>query len=139
MTSRTNLIQKRDVSFHQPRLKHKLKIAFIGIVLLMILITFYIQVSPRDEQEEPQTRHVLFWTVFFNDHSWTTGPTSEAGEELLKSVNCPVTNCLFTHNKTLLDSITLFDAIIFHGPEYRTTALPTVRSPHQLYVFSSLE
>jgi hypothetical protein len=89
--------------------------------------------------EKNVTKYVLFWTRFFNNPDWYTGK-EDAGEEVLKSVQCPVTNCFFTHNKDLLDKdITKFDAIAFHGPEYRTTPLPYVRSPHQLYIFVSLE
>ncbi|KAG5676245.1 hypothetical protein PVAND_006094 [Polypedilum vanderplanki] len=85
------------------------------------------------------TKNILFWTRFFNNTDWYTGE-EEAGEEVLKSVQCPVTNCFFTHNKELLDGdITKFDAIAFHGPEFRTKPLPTVRSPDQLYIFVSLE
>lgn len=85
------------------------------------------------------TKNILFWTRFFNNPDWITGKQDEAGEEILKSVQCPVTNCFFTHNKSHLSDITEFDAIAFHGPEVRRAPLPTVRSPHQMYIFVSLE
>lgn len=91
-----------------------------------------------EENYQNVTKNVLFWTKFFNNPDWYTGK-DDAGEEVLKSVNCPVTNCFFTHNKKLLKDITQFDAIAFHGPEYRRDPLPTIRSPHQLYIFVSLE
>lgn len=84
------------------------------------------------------TKNILFWTRFFNNPDWYTGK-DEAGEEILKSVQCPVTNCFFTHNKELLGDIRKFDAIAFHGPEFRRVPLPNVRSPEQLYIFVSLE
>lgn len=84
------------------------------------------------------TKNILFWTRFFNNPDWYTGK-DEAGEEILKSVQCPVTNCFFTHNKELLGDIRKFDAIAFHGPEFRRAPLPDVRSPEQFYIFVSLE
>lgn len=88
--------------------------------------------------ESNVTKNILFWTKFFNNPDWYTGK-DEAGEEVLKSVKCPVTNCFFTHNKNLLGDVRKFDAIAFHGPEYRRDPLPTVRNPNQLYIFVSLE
>ncbi|XP_070495208.1 alpha-(1,3)-fucosyltransferase C-like [Chironomus tepperi] len=84
------------------------------------------------------TKNILFWTRFFDNPDWYTGK-EEAGEDVLKSVQCPVTNCFFTHNKELLGDIRKFDAIAFHGPEFRRTPLPDVRSPEQFYIFVSLE
>jgi hypothetical protein len=92
-----------------------------------------------EKSESNGTKYVLFWTRFFNNPDWYTGK-DEAGEEVLKSVQCPVTNCIFTHNKDLLNkNVKNFDAIAFHGPEYRMVPLPTERSLHQLYIFVSLE
>jgi len=84
------------------------------------------------------TKNILFWTRFFNNPDWYTGK-DEAGEEVLKSVQCPVTNCFFTHNKELLGDIRKFNAIAFHGPEFRRSPLPDIRSPEQFYIFVSLE
>lgn len=95
--------------------------------------TFSIK-GPKD------TRNILFWTKFFNDFSWTTGKTDEAGEEILKSVQCPVTNCFFTHNHKFLKKETDFDAILFHAPEtMKPTLMPRERNDHQFYAMMSLE
>lgn len=93
------------------------------------------------QPESNSTKYILFWRRFFNNSDWVTGDTDEAGEEILKSVQCPVTNCFFTHNHTILKDIKEFDAIVFHAPEHTTKiqAMPKTRSAHQLYFMASLE
>lgn len=62
----------------------------------------------------------------------------EAGETFLKSVQCPRTNCIFTHNKSMLTHTNLFDAIVFHGPE-DIPFLPPDRLMNQFYILFALE
>lgn len=88
----------------------------------------------------PTTKFVLFWTRFFNNPDWVTGESDEAGAEILKSINCPITNCFFTHNHSHLNDLTQFDAIAFHTPEFfMPIQMPRIRSAHQLYIMASLE
>lgn len=58
---------------------------------------------------------------------------------MLKSINCPVTNCFFTHNREYLSNVKDFDAILFHGAEVLIGGVPPKRSSEQLYVYSNLE
>ncbi|XP_046959625.1 alpha-(1,3)-fucosyltransferase C-like [Vanessa cardui] len=60
--------------------------------------------------------------------------------------NCSFTNCFVTPNESYLGDYTKFDVIAFAGPEVRFMTrqgffdrLPKRRSPHQKYVFASIE
>lgn len=82
---------------------------------------------------------ILFWNKFFESRYWMM-PNETNGEEYLKSIQCPVTNCIFTHDKNFLDQSHLYDAIVFHSAEvWWNLDLPATRSPHQLYVSTILE
>ncbi|KAG5684835.1 hypothetical protein PVAND_014046 [Polypedilum vanderplanki] len=82
---------------------------------------------------------VLFWTKFFDIPYWNMGNETN-GPEYLDEINCPVNNCVFTHNKELIDPIYYYDAIVFHGAQsWGFMDLPAIRSTHQLYVFASQE
>ncbi|KAL7040042.1 hypothetical protein ACKWTF_000237 [Chironomus riparius] len=89
-------------------------------------------------EEQLQVKNILFWTKFWNKTSWYLG-SDEAGKELLESLNCPVTNCFFTHNRTYLSNVTQYDAILFHGAQYLKDQPPNERASDQLYVFANLE
>jgi hypothetical protein len=82
------------------------------------------------------TKFILFWSRFFNMPTW--GVNMETyGEDYLRLINCSFTNCLITHNRNLLNSTALYDAVIIHGSEQFAQELidiPSVRSPHQFYI-----
>lgn len=97
-------------------------------------------ISSENDENSSIKFNILFWTMFFHNRDWVTGDSDEAGKEILESINCPVTNCFFTHNHTLLSDVTEFDAIAFHTPEYfKKSSMPSSRSPRQLYIMTSLE
>lgn len=80
---------------------------------------------------------ILQWT------SPTTKPFIYWGRqqrEFLKR-KCKINKCYVTANRLFFPSITQFDAIAFHGPEIKKKYVPSpsVRSPHQKYVFVSIE
>ncbi|KAG5669979.1 hypothetical protein PVAND_000268 [Polypedilum vanderplanki] len=83
-------------------------------------------------------KNILFWSKYFGDTTWYSG-SDEAGKEVLKSVECPVTNCFFTHDYNFLDNVTKFDAIAFHGPELIRNIVPLNRNQNQIYIFVDLE
>ena len=82
--------------------------------------------------------YVLFWTKIFGAENWNMQNVTN-GEDYLKSIDCPVTNCILTHNKKLLGAPHLYDALIFHSAEPWLIPLPETRSPHQYYIMTSLE
>lgn len=86
------------------------------------------------------TKVVLFWFEMFGYFSWYMGESPEAGEDLLKSVECPVTNCFFTHDHNFLEKVTEFDAIFFHIPDnMNQMSMPDVRNENQIYIMASKE
>lgn len=106
--------------------------------LVEYLKSFTPSPSPEIEEIKP-TKFILFWVQFDSDKSWYTGGPEEVGEDLLKSVQCPETNCIFTHNRSLTN-LTNFDAILYHIPSgLHPFQMPKERSEHQLYVMVSLE
>lgn len=82
--------------------------------------------------------YVLFWNKIFGDETWYMESVT-SDEDYLKSINCPVTNCILTHDKKLLDAPHLYDALIFHSAEPWLRPLPETRSPHQYYIMTTLE
>ena len=113
------------------------------LMAVTVLLMYNSSVVP-DESDSMElynpnkTKTILFWTRFFNHHDWYADKNGNAGEEILKSVNCPVTNCYFTHDRKYLKNVTEFDAIMFHGPEVMQK-IPQHANPNQLYIFVSLE
>lgn len=82
--------------------------------------------------------YVLFWTNFFREKYWNM-ERETSDEDYFKSINCPVTNCVLTHDKSLLEAPHLYDALIFHSAEPWLSPLPETRSPHQYYIMATKE
>ncbi|XP_049869406.1 alpha-(1,3)-fucosyltransferase C-like [Pectinophora gossypiella] len=64
------------------------------------------------------------------------------GTEVFVDRHCRYTNCFVTSNRKLLGDYTKFDVIAFAGPQTVVLSkawLPKRRSPHQKYVFASIE
>lgn len=93
----------------------------------------------KSEKAGSDKKHVLFWTTYFEEKFW--GMLNETyGKDFLNSINCPKTNCIFTHNKKYLKHHHEYDAIVFHSAEnWAHMNLPATRSPHQVYVMASKE
>lgn len=88
-------------------------------------------VSKRDESDK---KYILYWMKFFGEEF-----KNKTNENYLESIGCPVTNCIFTENKSLMNHHE-FDAIIFHAAEsWKLMDLPETRSPHQVYVMVAQE
>lgn len=127
--------------------KKKLKI-FLVMVVAAVLFYFYNQPMnliefdemPEEIVAENKTFNLLFWKHFFSHHDWYAEEDGTVGEATLKSVECPVTNCYFTHDHNYLPDITEFDAIMFHVPEPSDPKyIPKNRTHKQLYIMVSLE
>lgn len=91
------------------------------------------------EKSRRSNKIILFWTKYFDIEFW--GMDEETyREESLMSLNCPTTNCIFTHNKKHLENPEQYDAIIFHGSErWFNVDLPEKRAPNQLYIVATKE
>jgi Fucosyltransferase, N-terminal len=102
------------------------------------MLDSYIDPKSRKADEE-RTRHVLFWTRYFEAEFWGM-PAETLHQDYLEAISCPVTNCIFTTYKNLLARPHDFDAIVFHGAEeWRREDLPSTRRPHQLYIMATKE
>ncbi|XP_061719662.1 alpha-(1,3)-fucosyltransferase C-like [Cydia pomonella] len=81
-------------------------------------------------------KYILVWTNpnYEPINSWGQGQ-----EQFIKR-KCKVNSCYVTPNRSLLRSSSHFDAVAFHGPEIiKYIPGPPVRSPHQKYIFVSME
>ncbi|KAL7011759.1 hypothetical protein ACKWTF_014432 [Chironomus riparius] len=94
---------------------------------------------PKTSQRNESTKYILFWTSWWNFDYWHMG-ASVLGEDYLKSIDCPVTNCIFSHNRTFLPQSTDFDALIFHmGSMNDIDDLPAFRRDDQIYIVANEE
>ncbi|XP_047995886.1 alpha-(1,3)-fucosyltransferase C-like [Leguminivora glycinivorella] len=90
-----------------------------------------------DLRAQNGTKYILIWTNPDKEPIKLWGP----GQEQFIKRKCKVNSCYVTPNRTLLQSVSQFDAIAFHGPDIKGKYLsvPKVRSMHQKYVFVSME
>lgn len=118
-----------------------------AIILLSYILEFPLNCNKSmqlesklpQQQPQPDIKFILFWTPFFN-YPWPM--KKETLTELdLKTLGCPISNCVLTQKKDYLDSESRYDAFIFHSARnwFKNNAKPSVRSPNQLYIMSSLE
>ncbi|CRL02340.1 CLUMA_CG015321, isoform A [Clunio marinus] len=91
------------------------------------------------DQEQNHVKYILFWTSFFKIKNW--GMESETYyQDYLESIKCPVTNCIFTNNKRLLNASHKYDTLIFHGAEaWLSLNLPATRTANQIYIMATQE
>ncbi|XP_070490701.1 alpha-(1,3)-fucosyltransferase C-like [Chironomus tepperi] len=62
------------------------------------------------------------------------------GEEYLKDMNCPVTNCIFSHNRKYLPSLSDYDAIVFHVAQPMDVKdVLRSRKDNQIYIMANQE
>lgn len=88
--------------------------------------------------KEPGILYVLQWTP----SKTVPFPSMGQAREAFISKKCLYNNCFVTDNKTYLNDVKEFDALIFNVMELRTNTslpLPVSRSPHQKYVLVSRE
>lgn len=119
------------------------KSTFIVFLLLSVLVftifsissfDYYVNVQRNSLITKNNLKYILYWTKYWNMDDFAFG----FGSENFKY--CPVKNCFTTKDKTLLP-IDEFDALIFHGVEYRENTInnPTKRSPKQVYIYFNAE
>ncbi|XP_064599812.1 alpha-(1,3)-fucosyltransferase C-like [Liolophura sinensis] len=82
----------------------------------------------REESEEKVL--ILLYTPHKSKRDWGLGP----GDDLFKSLKCPVKTCAFTTDRGLLDDAPV---VMFHVPELKTDLNPPPRSRNrpQAWVF----
>lgn len=92
-----------------------------------------------ENRSHNETKSILFWTKFFDIPYWGM-PNGTVDETYLNAIKCPVTNCIFTTNKTHKLQPHEYDAVIFHAAEtWMFLDLPATRSADQIYVMATME
>ena len=91
----------------------------------------YKDLYPKNlDPEWTAMKKILFYTPFFSRNDYSFG----FGHEPFLNNNCSVSNCITTNNKKLLNSISEFDAILFHARDLDLTDLPISRNINQYYI-----
>ncbi|XP_046960013.1 alpha-(1,3)-fucosyltransferase C-like [Vanessa cardui] len=96
----------------------------------------YAEISAEDSI--PEMKYILQWTSPNNIPFKYLGK----GQKVFIDRHCIYNNCFVTSDRYLLGDYTKFDVIAFAGPEIvhvSRESLPDKRSPHQKFVFASLE
>lgn len=120
-------------------------LSFLLFLKLTINISYTITLEqPTQEKflktsiKDANLKYILLYTSS-NDMPFNYMGVGQSG---FTSRNCPYTNCFVTNDRFYLNDITLFDVVLFAGPDivYQTQDfLPNERDPHQKYVFASIE
>uniref|UniRef100_A0A1Q3FID7 Fucosyltransferase n=1 Tax=Culex tarsalis TaxID=7177 RepID=A0A1Q3FID7_CULTA len=91
---------------------------------------------------EPRTKTILLYTNFFDVKNWKLSAET-VGPDHFRTLKCPVTDCVLTNNREHLDSLTDYDALVFHIAEPWAYSLfekvPNLRTPSQIYVAANME
>ena len=103
------------------------------LIFLLIIISAKACSSSKTKLSAP--KRILFYTSYFSMKDWLFGFGQKPFE------NCPVSNCLTTDDRKLLNSITDFDAIFFHirNMEDGGISLPEDRKNNQFYLMFLME
>jgi len=95
--------------------------------------------SPVRSGQFESLKKILYFNKYFHLTDWRFG----FGQEPFISSNCPVTNCYVTDDRSLLSSISEYDAILFHARDMdkRVIQVPNQerRKQNQVYVFFLME
>ena len=73
---------------------------------------------------------ILMWNLAYGTKEYDIG----FGQEPFYKYNCPETRCYSTQNRTYLQNVDDFDAILFHQRSFDFNDLPEKRKPHQRYI-----
>lgn len=99
----------------------------------------YVKVYKTKYSLPKDLKFILLWTECKFNHPFNT---IRDGQRAFIFKNCSVFNCYFTYDKSFFGGdLTKFDAIVFNGPRIHTLSdeLPKKRSPHQKYIYFSIE
>ncbi|XP_063634529.1 alpha-(1,3)-fucosyltransferase C-like [Cydia splendana] len=126
---------------------------FMVIVLVTTLALFLIDQEEEDDFYEVttkgktemykrtnyNTKYILLWT----DSRASPFNYLGRGSYTFREKSCKYTNCFVTGNRQELGDISLFDVVLFNGPQLtkilKMDDLPNSRSPSQKYVYANIE
>ena len=97
------------------------------------------QASPKISEKKVKMKKILFWTRD-NENSRNYGGIG-LGKDGFRRAGCPVWQCESYDSE--MEELEIpdedFDAVLFHEPSWPYKHIPPKRSPHQLYVFWTME
>lgn len=115
-------------------------LAILSFILLPHIVRYHKRMQPSKYnyiRYGPDLKYVLIWKERRQEKALA------AGQKLFVEQRCSHINCYFTYDKSLLDNnVTNFDAVIFNVQDIRkaqASKLEMMRSPHQKYIFRSLQ
>ena len=86
----------------------------------------------KSGQEKDEYKYILTWCEAYGGltYGWEFGPTKFA------DAGCEESRCILTSNRSLLGSVSMFDAIMFHQRSFSWKGAPLARErrPSQRYV-----
>jgi alpha-1,3-fucosyltransferase len=95
----------------------------------------------KKSEKSDKVINVLFYNDYFGIPNWGMG-NNILGAPYFQSLNCPVTNCIFSHDPNHLPQMTDYDAIVFHiyqAFDADHFSWPIKRKSDQLYVMAIQE
>ncbi|XP_057371281.1 alpha-(1,3)-fucosyltransferase C-like [Daphnia carinata] len=87
------------------------------------------------ELMERPVKSILFWNEAYGSKDYGIG----FGQQGFRQLNCPITECYTTDNRSFFAATEEFDAIVFHLRTFNIEDLPPTRSKHQRWILWSLE
>jgi hypothetical protein len=85
--------------------------------------------------EKNQPKNILYW----NEAYGSTEYGFCCGQKPYETFQCIYKNCYATNNRSHLESVDQFDAILFHQRSLDSNDLPGKRKPHQKYIMYMME
>lgn len=97
-------------------------------------ITYHTSLINNYTFENHSTKYIYLWNGMF-DRRWYL-QKDYVGPEDFSNFNCSETACVVTVNQSVLPSMYMFDAILFHGAKKWSSKdnIPADRNVNQLYI-----
>lgn len=125
------------------------KILFIGFLAFLVLSVYVLLGNQHHQQtiiSNYKTQYmraggpkvILLWNKSNNNINRKL-PSELLAPKEFEKLQCPITNCILTTNKTFFESTIQYSAILFHVGRTKIYSKPFARSPDQMYVFVSQE
>ena len=107
----------------------------IGQALQLTLRPLDNEIENQNETIATKNKTILFWTTWYVKNYW---PGFEDGFDNGKLNKCPMSNCLLTNNRSLINES---QAVIFHMQpgDFNVGDLPKHRHPHQRFIMYFFE
>lgn len=118
------------------KIKKEKKLKYLVGLTILGTVYYYIYGLSTKRESDLDMKYILLWAPANRSELFRY---LDHGQKTFEMRKCKKMNCYLTDNKTLLNKLTDYDVIVFHGPDVfgNYTVLPSVRAPHQKYIFAS--